>query len=237
MSPDAGLTPVQIQAAVLVAQDKLSNEKIAEKCGISKRTLQLWKQDKAFSSEVKKHRDAWSAKVLSRGIADAAQCVDLCESLQLKLRLLMQARANDPLTKDLPGGDTGLLVITEFEQVWDKKQQKYVPAPKKYKFDRAVLAEIREMQQHVARLTGKWQEKLEITSVERTEIFMGWDLRAFGSLSLQEFEQLKQISERLATAGGAQSGGGMAEQEQIPAVLPGPGTAETRALPEAPPVL
>ena len=57
------------KAALLVAEDLLTDHEIASECGISNRTLYRWKKREEFIARVNTMVQAYSARVLGSGIA------------------------------------------------------------------------------------------------------------------------------------------------------------------------
>jgi hypothetical protein len=65
----ASLSPRQERAASLVADDTLSDEQIAAETGITKRTLERWKQKPAFAARIEEIRRAVKRTLADKGIA------------------------------------------------------------------------------------------------------------------------------------------------------------------------
>lgn len=64
------LSAKQARAALLLAEDELSDEQIAEQVGIARSTLALWKDRPAIVARVVAHSEAFKQVVLSAGFAD-----------------------------------------------------------------------------------------------------------------------------------------------------------------------
>jgi len=90
------LTGQQLEATLLVAQDKLTNKKIAEKLGIAERTLDYWKADPEFKRAVQDHLEAWMANLYAKGIADRRRRVFQLNDRWRRAQSIVQARARDP---------------------------------------------------------------------------------------------------------------------------------------------
>src|SRR5918997_1583462 len=56
-------------AAQLVAADALTNDQIADRCGVSRPALQKWKARPEFRARVDEHLEAYRQAVLRRGVA------------------------------------------------------------------------------------------------------------------------------------------------------------------------
>lgn len=72
MSIDTGqnLTIRQERAALLVAEDALTDEAIVAEVGITRDTLHRWKKQTAFAAAVSAHIEAFKDRALSEGFAD-----------------------------------------------------------------------------------------------------------------------------------------------------------------------
>lgn len=62
-------TQTREQAAALVAADELSDEQMAERLGITRRTLTRWRDVPEFQARVAEHVAAFRARVLGTGFA------------------------------------------------------------------------------------------------------------------------------------------------------------------------
>jgi transposase len=71
-----GMTTVQDRAALLVAEDALSNEQIAAECGVTRRTVDRWKVQSEFIAAVDAHRTRWREEIERAGIANRQNRVD-----------------------------------------------------------------------------------------------------------------------------------------------------------------
>lgn len=163
------LSEQKLECALLVAQDRLTNARIAARVGISLRTLDNWKADPEFKAEVDRHLEAWQQQVFERGIADRRRRVyrqnDRWRRLQAVIeqrakrgRELLQEIAADEAKAEAAGGtpskvrpypgiETGLIVL---------KPTRYGTVAE---VDTGLLAEIRSLEQHTAIELGQWKEK------------------------------------------------------------------------------
>lgn len=96
------------QAALLVAQDEIPDRLIAQRCRIGERTLERWKQHDEFAARVRDHVETWRAELKAKGIAERQNRIDAQNDRHARLQRVIGARAEEH--KDVPGGDTGLLV-------------------------------------------------------------------------------------------------------------------------------
>lgn len=145
-------------AAQLLADGRLSDWEIAEKCGICRATLYNWRQAPAFAQRVAEHLAVFRDEVHRRGLASRDRRVrrqnDHWNRLQtvIENRAEEYARALDKHRADPKGNPpihpaalTGLLVWTE--DGWE--------------VDTALLKELRALEQHAAKELGQWSEKHE----------------------------------------------------------------------------
>lgn len=70
---------------------------------------------------------------------------------------LMKARAE--MYREVPGGDTGL-IVRQVKVVGTGKNAREID---EYKYDAALMQEIRELERHAATELGQWSEKQEVT--------------------------------------------------------------------------
>lgn len=94
------LTIKQERAALLVAEDELSDEAIAAEVGITRETLHQWKKRELFAARVAEHVEAFKNRALTEGFADKRARLQLLNSLTFDLAEDMAA----PATEDAPKG-------------------------------------------------------------------------------------------------------------------------------------
>ena len=139
-------TKRRLTAALEVAKDQLLDNQIAEKCGISRVTLERWKNLPEFMVQVEQHHETWRKKVRAEGIANRQNRVDFMNERWAKLRQVLEERGLDPSVQAVPGGKTGLLC-----------QQ----ANEVYAVDTGTLKELREHEKQAAQELGQWMERSE----------------------------------------------------------------------------
>lgn len=142
------------RAALLVAQDDLTNEQIADAIGITRQCLDKWKRHPDFAARVDSLIAEFRAAVLVEGIADQVQRVKRQNDRWDRIQRLLDARAE--ANADLTGGDTGLVV----------REVTYLPGGatrERHEFDAAVMREARELEKQAAQELGQWTEKRELT--------------------------------------------------------------------------
>ncbi len=170
------------RAAALVAEDRLTDEAIAEKVGIAKRTLERWKDAPDFAARVAEHVERFRVVVRSRGIAVIENRVQALQERWDLMKQIIRERAQAPEMAEVPGGSTGLLVrqiklvkvygsdedeppgddeATEGETLHSLKLS--VPV-EEFVLDTGLLRELREHEKQAAQELQQWTEKRDLTS-------------------------------------------------------------------------
>ncbi|MHB0871407.1 MAG: hypothetical protein ACYC66_18200 [Chloroflexota bacterium] len=188
------------EAALLVAQDDLTNEEIASRIGITRRSLQSWKQRPEFALRVLDLVAAMAEAVKGRGIAERQNRVAALDERWEKLHRVMAARARE--LADVPGGDTGLLVRDlrlikvypttadgdEAEETGDPEGAEIVAIDEgvaagrravlvaKYLLDVGLLRELREHEKQAAIELGQWDDKSRSTGTRVIREYVGVDV-------------------------------------------------------------
>jgi hypothetical protein len=149
-----GLTRKQAQAAARVAEDQQTDAQIAAAVGVSAVTLWKWKQRPDFAARVEEHKARWAAEIEQEGIANRQNRINALNDRWSLMQQVITARAADA-TMTGAGHETGLLVRTY-------KPGKY-RVVEEYRFDAALLAELRAHELQAARELGQLVEKRELT--------------------------------------------------------------------------
>jgi hypothetical protein len=175
---ESPLTLKQEKAAVLVATDGLTDEKIAVEVGVTKRTLERWKKDKDFAARVRELIHHAVDRLTEKGIAEKSNRIAALVDRQKRMRSVIDARAKQH--EGVPGGESGLLVKeTRFVKVLEVKRGKdggwpdeddEIVIPTKsvqpvdyYAVDTGLLKEMRETEKQAAQEIGDWTEKFEFS--------------------------------------------------------------------------
>ena len=160
------LTSKQEEAAGLVAEDELTDEQIAEKLSIGRKTLHRWKQIPDFANRVKEITETVREAVLTKGIADRVNRVAALDDRWNRMKHVINERAVDPQMQDVAGGKTGLLV----HQVKGIGKGEDFQVIDLYMVDAGLLKEMREHEKQTAQELGQWTEKQEISgSIDVTD--------------------------------------------------------------------
>ena len=140
-------------AAQLVAEGRKTNEEIATECGVARQTFDLWNSSPEFKARVAQIV-ADSAEALKKeGIRLRENRLNNLQRRVDKMHALIDERGKKMAeTQEIEGGETGLLVR-------DYKGGKRLKAV--YKFDAALLKELREHEKQAAIERGEWTEKRE----------------------------------------------------------------------------
>jgi hypothetical protein len=159
------------EAAVLVAEDDLTNEKIAESCGISVTTLWRIRQRPEFQERVQEHVAAFQAAMLRHAIAKRHKRVATLDRLHEKALAVIEQRA-EQMKDNAPGVNTGLMVKS-FKQIGAGPD---AYAVEEYTVDTALLREIRAIEEQAAKELGQWEEKQAITGDVMVRRYIGVDV-------------------------------------------------------------
>lgn len=159
------------RAAILLAEDDLSDERIADQVGISRRTLGNWKQQPEFAALVGDNVGRIQAGMLKLVIAKKHRRLDVLDQLHAKAMQVVTDRATrhagelgdaeTPVnaTKRLFGdvtpaeAATGLLVKQETANNSGIKTMNWA-------VDTGLIREIRALQEQAAKELGQWVDRL-----------------------------------------------------------------------------
>jgi hypothetical protein len=145
------------KAAVLVAEDRLTDEEIAAEVNVTRRQLDRWKDHPEFAARVDAHIKAMDAEISRKGIARQMRRVEAQDDRWRRMRAVVEARSADPELAAAPGGDTGLLV----------RQQKALGGGDNFQIvdefavDTGLLREMRELEKQAAQELGQWTDRHE----------------------------------------------------------------------------
>jgi hypothetical protein len=151
------LTARRVKAAQLVAEDQLSDERIAAKVGIKRRQLQNWKRQPAFSELVDEIAAKLAAQIRGKGLVELRNRVNALNQRWNRLHRVIDDRAEDK-TMTAPGAETGLLTRT-YKQIGSGEGAEKVD---EYQVDTGLLKELREHEKQAAQELGQWADKSKI---------------------------------------------------------------------------
>lgn len=171
------MSRVREEAALLVAQDALTDEQIAAQAGVTRQALQKWKRHPDFAARVQEHRDVWATEIKAKGISDRQNRIDALNDRHDRMRRVIEARATEHA--DVPGGNTGLLLRqaklvkvyksdeSPADDLANEEDGETLYSAKRdviiyeYAVDTGLLKEMREHEKQAAQDLGQWTEKQE----------------------------------------------------------------------------
>lgn len=169
--------PRKTQAAILEAENDLTDEQIAERLGINRRTLTRWRDDPEYNALVGDHAGQIAASCLKFAIAKKHKRIGVLDDLHARALQVIDERAaeyardeHDAADADRavhriyggrdvtpPGGGTGL-IVRQYKQIGSGRDARLV---EEYGVDTGLMKEIRGLQQQAAQELGQWVEKSE----------------------------------------------------------------------------
>lgn len=175
MQPNSDPFPWDIareEAAQRLAEGELRDIEIAEKAGVHRATLWRWQQHPDFQARIEEHRGVFRAEVRRRGLADRERRIKALNDRWTRLQRLIEARADDPLMCDVPGGDTGLLVRTvKIRARGEGETETTIEA----ELDSALLKELREHEKQAAQELGQWVEQSKVEQTVKAYVSVSPD--------------------------------------------------------------
>lgn len=141
-------------AALLVAQDRLTNADIAQRVGIAPRTLDKWIANPAFKQEVQKHLDSWRQRIIEKGIANKDRRLSNLDDRWRRCQMVIEERSKAPEMQKVAGGRTGLIWRTE-KSIGSGYTAREV---EEFEVDCGLLKEIRELEAQAAHELGQWEK-------------------------------------------------------------------------------
>lgn len=147
-----------IEAAILVAEDRLTDDTIAKRVGVHRSTFYRWKQHPEFKARVKEHLNEFSEHARSKGLARIDRRMAAYEDRHKRMSRVIRERARD-MNDEAPGGGTGLLT-RQYKVMGSGESATTIT---EYSVDTGLLREIRELEKQIAQDSGQWSEKIEHT--------------------------------------------------------------------------
>ncbi len=179
------------QAALLLAEDRLTAKEIAGQLGISDRTLRKWNEENDFRARVAEHVAEFRRRVERQGIGRVDRRVSALQDRWERMQRVIEERAAAEEMQGVPGGSTGLLTRT----VKGLGRGEDFQVVEEYAVDTGLLAELRAHERQAAEELGQWKERAEVDVNDR---------RAAESLA----EKLGELAARLGGDAGEAAGGG-----------------------------
>lgn len=156
------LTAKQLKAATLVAEDTLSNQRIAEECKVTRQTIDNWKKLPAFQNAVRQKTQELDDAVSQLRFAKRRERIRaLNEQAEDYLTIVSERGSwfaqHEP---DVPGGRTGRIVRTERVIGVGKAAQVTV----EYELDKGLESQFDSVLVQLAKERGEWSDgKRELT--------------------------------------------------------------------------
>lgn len=150
-------------AAFLCAEDKLSDDEIANEVGIVRKTLATWKKHPEFQERVSQHVAEIQERVRSEGLGRLDKRMAGYEKRHALMMQVIDERGQQMATNEdgeiIPGGSTGLLV-RQYKSIGTGPNARQV---EEYHVDTGLLRELRELEKQIAQDAGQFAERQEIS--------------------------------------------------------------------------
>lgn len=146
------------RAAVLVAEDDISNDEIAATVGIHRDTLYEWKKNEAFAARVKEHLDEIEQAMMRHAISKRHKRIGRLQRILDKIDEVIDERADKVPASEFAaaGSESGLLVAKPvFSHAGDLAYE--------WKFDAALVREYRALMEQSAKELGQLTDRLEVS--------------------------------------------------------------------------
>lgn len=147
----------RITAATAIASGYKTDSEAATEAGVSRQALTQWKAQPAFQQRVQEIRDELVTDLKIKGVREKSQRLANLQKRIDKMLTLIDARGED-MADEIAGGETGLLV-----RDYKGSAPHFQPV---YRFDAALLKELREHEKQAAIEVGEWTERKEVTGSE-----------------------------------------------------------------------
>lgn len=151
------------KAALLLAEDELTDEQIAAEVGVHRTTLAGWKKDPMFAGLVGDQVGRLNAAMLRLPIAKKRERLKTLNMLHQRAISVIEERAVDMSDESTATG-TGLLV----RQIKIVRNGDDVTVQREYAVDVALMREIRALEEQAAKELGQWVDKREVSGEIRT---------------------------------------------------------------------
>jgi len=160
-----GWTAEKRRAAVLVAEDELTDLEIAAELSISRPTLARWKRAAEFAQQVKAHVEEFGRLAERYAVGRKSRRIAAIDERWRRLRQVMLERGE--AMAGVPGGSTGLLV-RRLKVIGSGEYQQTV---EEYELDGVLLREAREHEKAAAVELGQLPKAAEAAQDEEPPLF------------------------------------------------------------------
>lgn len=151
------------KAALLLAEDELTDEQIAAEVGIHRTTLAKWKRDPTFAGLIGDQVGRLNAGMLRLPIAKKRERLKTLNMLHQRAMQVIEDRAKD-MDGEATATGTGLLV----RQTKIVRNGDDVTVQREYAVDVSLMREIRALEEQAAKELGQWVDKREVSGEIRT---------------------------------------------------------------------
>lgn len=143
------------KAAEYLAEGVGSEAEVARRVGVRLVTIRRWREHPAFQEKINERKAAILAALQKQGITNKQNRLDHYNDRHARMRRVIDERATDPAMRDVPGGETGLLVHT-VKVIGGGKNAQHLD---EYAVDTGLLKEMREVEKQAAVEMGQLDEK------------------------------------------------------------------------------
>ena len=159
------------RAALMLAADEVPDALIAESCGVSRKTLNMWKLHPDFAERVRDETAAIRTGALRYAIAKKHRRVGKLNAIAERMETAIDARAQDAaLDADAPPeARTGLFSRKTVMSASGKERRDYV-------FDATLVREYRATLEQAARELGQLVDRAEIQTETIVRRYVGVDV-------------------------------------------------------------
>lgn len=156
--------PKRVEAAQLVAEDQLSDEKIAQQLSIARATLARWKTEEVFKDRVTEIINARAEALKKKGIRLRENRLAKLNSVVEKIEQVFAERAARATLSPEVDDEQCPQIVGELKTGVVLIQHKRFGT--EYAIDAPALREYREYLKQAAIEVGEWTEKQEITGAD-----------------------------------------------------------------------
>jgi transposase-like protein len=108
----------KVRAAELVAQDTLTDTRIAQSLGVAQMTLERWKRAPEFQAEVARIQEELRAAIRAEGIAHRQNRIDALNNRWNLMQQVIQARADANVRRNVQLDEGGTAEGFSFDDYW-----------------------------------------------------------------------------------------------------------------------
>jgi AcrR family transcriptional regulator len=158
-TPSFEWSTVKETAALLVSEEELTLEEIAERVGVDRKTIYHWRKHPEFAAKVQALVEEFGNAIARKAISRRTRRLDALNRRWLGLQQIIVERAADPAMADVPGGKTGL-VVKQTRRIGGGESAREL---EEFEVDVGLLKELREHEKQAAIEVGQWAERREVS--------------------------------------------------------------------------